>query len=439
MSIKISAKHFVKSHSHIVFKDVDGIIRAVNGLTLSVEAEGTDFKTVLQAIIADNRHILVKAGVYLVNSTIDLSGKKGLIIEGESYQWGHQLTDKGTVLRLNANVDMFKIDNTALGAPQNNPVGVIIKNLQLDGNVRGGLTSGRGIYAKNVGSLRIEHCHIHSFAGNGVHLEFCMDVRIEGNSIGGCDTSGSHTATAKTNGTWIPNNYGVYVDSGYVIWIRGNGIWHNVKSGIYVTNTLGVLENLYIDRNNIVWNDEHGIFIERKSAANKLWFIHIADNTIDEEWNHGLYAKDSIGTSNWDLNLFVLSNQFVGSNRAGAAVDTNFGIAIEGYSTTYRACGVELVGNIATDPFGRNQGSLKLTNVDGIRVTSCGFNRLPVITGTVSHTLSQIAAPAPSGGLPYYTTLPTTPPANSVVLYYDGTSYYIAAYVAGVWKKVAIT
>jgi hypothetical protein len=304
--------------------------------------------------------------------------------------------------------------------------------------VRAGLTAGRGIYANYVGSLRIEGCHIHSFAESGLHLVYCMDVRIENCSIGGCDKTGSHTAANKSAGKWIPNLYGIQIDGGYCIWIRNNGIWHNVKSGIYIHNAVNkVTENIYIQGNNIVWNDEHGIFIERKTGS-ALYWLHIEGNTIDEEYYHGLYVKNTVASA-WGINLFVVGNQFVSSNRAGAAVDTNFGVCIEGYSTTYTTQGIEIVGNIITDIFGRNQGTLKLLYVDGIRVTGVGMNRLPVMSDVVNQTLSQLTSPSAFGGLPYYTTLPASAPANSVILYYDGTNYKICAYLAGAWKCATLT
>ena len=346
-----------KEGSYFFAKDSNG----------KIAFSGDDIATVAQNVIdalPDGGKVVFKRGLYVFYSPLNITMQKAITISGETLFWGHQTEGKGTIFRKNFNGDLIRIFRAGSPNPQDSPMSVTIENLELDGARRKGYT-GNGIYAYHVGSLRIRNCFIHSFDGCGIYLEFVMDVRIENCAIGGCDTSNQHTTTKISEGTWLPNNIGIYVNGGWVIWIVQNGIWHNKEEGIKLTTESMWLENVWIQSNNIVWNGYNdygaGINITKVTGSNPLWWIHILDNVIDENGVYGIYAQGNL------TDLWIVNNQFVGNGRF-KGTNTPWAIYLRGESSTYKMAGIEIYRNTITDKWNTGQKSISFDYVDGIRI-----------------------------------------------------------------------
>lgn len=425
--------------SVIIFKKNDYAV-AIDGYTKQKIIESTSHGSVLAEAVNQitdiGGKIFIQKGIYDIDEIIDLSGKKCITIEGESAGLGVNLYNNGVILRLQNNDGIFKIDNSSIGEPQNNPAAITFRNLQLDGNRQNGF-SGDGFYLKWAGYVTIEKCHVYRFDGRGIYAEYNKSLRVQNCLFSGQTTANEHTSTAIENGIWIPNNVNIEINSGYVIWITHCSLGGAVSHGILLHNQAGkVLENIDIISNVITWNDEYGIKIERKSSAT-LWYINVIRNVIDENGKDGLNVTDAVGGSIWPLGLKVVANQFVSNSRSASGY---YGLYLKGYDADNFIAGGEIIGNNMADPFGNGQNPLYIDNVDGIRAVGNAMNALPALgTNAKNVIIDDISAPQPYGGLPYYTSLPSSAFKGATIFYYDGSSYYIAVYDGSTWKKVQLT
>jgi len=428
---------FPHEFSYIVYQK-DGQYYAKNGLTGVIEYIDSDASNVINYAIGNLQNggiVLIREGTYIITRPIDLSLKKNVTLMGISEQYGHVPSFSGTVLKLGASIDsMIKIDNsswgTDQGGAQNNPANVVIKNLLLYGNREANYTA-HGIFMNIAGGVVIDGVGIFNFAGAGIYATKSKVDLIKNCSIGGAKTSTSHN-TSEIGSVWFPNDYGIYLDGvGAHFIIDKCVIAHNINDGIYITNKSSHVEDVWIHETGIYWNDGSGINIDRQTT-NTLWLIHVLDNIIDENINHGIIISNN-HNSNWGLGLYVNNTQIVGNGRG---LD-KYGI----YFTSlynYIIAGVYLVNLNIFDTLYNKQRSIKIDHVDGIHIVGGGYSPMPEIINSVNVNIGNIGIPNPIGGLPVYESLPATSLKGATVIYYDGTNYKICSYLDG-WKCAVLS
>jgi len=378
--------------------------------------------------------VLLKAGTYIITTPIDLSLTKNITLMGVSAQYGHVPSFSGTVLKLGASIDaMIKIDNSAWGTgtatAQNNPCNNTIKNLLLYGNREAGYTA-HGIYMNVVGGGIIDGVGIFDFAGAGIYATQSKIDAIINSAIGGAETSATAHTTSEIGSTWFPNNYGIYLDGvGAHFIINKCSIAHNEEDGIYITNVADVTEDVWVSDTGIYWNDGAGININNKTG-NAFWFIHVNDSIVDENLNNGILVQNNSG-STWGLNLLLANTQLIGNGRGNTSA---YGMYITS-TTGYTVQGIYITNIISIDPIYNAQQSIYINYVNGIDIIGGGYGTAPVMTSNSSQVnIGNVATPYTSGGLPFYTSLPTGAFTGEVVLYYNGTNYQICAYLGGAWQ-----
>ena len=382
--------------------------------------------------------VQLEAGIYTITAPIDLSLKKNITLMGVSKQYGIVPSFDGTILKLGASMNaMININNSAWGTgtatAQNNPSNIVIKNLLLYGNRESGYTA-HGIYMNVVGGAIIDGVGIFNFAGAGIYATQSKQDAIINSSIGGAVAGAAHS-TSNIGSTWFPNNYGLYLDGvGAHFIIDKCSISHNMDDGIYITNASYTTEDVWITNTGIYWNDGAGININRQSS-NNIWFIHVNDSIVDENLNHGILVQNNYG-STWPFSLFIGNVQTVGNGRGNSSI---YGVYITS-STGYQIEGIFITNLASSDPVYNAQQSIYINYVNGISVVGGSLGTSPVVTSnSVYVNIGNIGTPYQSGGLPFYTSLPTGAFTGETVLYYNGTNYEICAYVGGGWKCATIS
>lgn len=205
---------------------VDGSdFKARDGVDGKIDYSGTNAATVIQAAIdaspSTGFRIYVTEGDYIIDATLDFSGKKNFVFEGASCPW----RDYGTRIYLqdaadctmikkveaSKDYDSFTFRDLQLYANQENQTSANIDALQFEKVRRFWLDRVRIFYAKrdgirtsNVDVFWITNCEVLGCVGNGIGMmDFTADGFIRGCSVGNCTGDGIHLEGASSGDTTI--------------------------------------------------------------------------------------------------------------------------------------------------------------------------------------------------------------------------------------------
>jgi len=238
--IYITPQSFAEPYSYIVFKDADGLAKVKDGMTGQVVYASSDDASAIQYAVnalTSGGRILIKRGIYLIRSTIIISNP-AVYIEGETLGWN----DNGTILRLDADVDMIVYD----GVDSHKFFGGI-RSIYLDGNGR----KGKGIWIKGYFSdIHFEDMVVNHFGDTGILFmpdsgKAVWNVWIVNSLIEGCSNYGGiafKSPSAAVDRVRIisvhlsGNTYGIYNDKSntYRVEVIGGSIEQNVYHGIFI-------------------------------------------------------------------------------------------------------------------------------------------------------------------------------------------------------------
>jgi parallel beta-helix repeat protein len=267
------------------------------------------------AIGATGGKIVLLEGIYNISNSIDFSGCGAISLQGAgmSTDWKY---NKGTILKLANGVNKPIIVKTEPIWAQDYISPISITNIMIDGNRLSNANSAcDGIIFTNVAHSVIRDVGIFRCYNAAIHLKQCYGVTIDNCTLGGCDSSGTHTNGAIIAGTWVPNGYGIYIDSSPDNRISNCYIWHNSIDGIYATTAydFAATENLVINACSLNWNDGCGVKLIK--GTNALWVGRIFNSHLDENGTYGLYVSGNV--TNWK----IIGCNFFGNQRI-AGTDT---------------------------------------------------------------------------------------------------------------------
>lgn len=371
--------------NYVIFR-YQNKIYARNGNTEEIDYIGIDESTVIGKSIDaldDGNKIFIRNGIYTIDSTI-LYQKDRIVIEGEG---------QGTILKLadNANIDI-------LSAGRRNNLGIIIRNLTIDGNKTNNI-SGRGLvftgYYSVLDNILIKNC-----AGNGFDAEvpigstesmvdnFVHDIRVTD-----CNGTGFSWGTMRGGrGTdnYLQNiiswgNGGDGIDLypaaiyGWNINSYGNGGHGTIIRGAYTRIT--ILES--------AGNGGHGVRLYRngcwksvivaaRSFNNSRTSAGICDGFIldgDGQWQTG--QASLIGCMAWDEQTSKTQNWGV---NASYQADASRSVVIGGsFSGNIQTKGIAVHGNQL-----RAKNTNTLFENSGQAIIAAGSTNIDVAHGLVA-------------------------------------------------------
>jgi hypothetical protein len=266
-----------------------------------VDASGKgQFKTIQDALNAGKKRIFVRAGTYVISSSITITSDD-IFITGESRT--------ETVLQFSSSVssDIPMID---IGDNVTSYENFLVKNLTLDGNRSNQSTATNGIRVRLSSILSLEDCILKNFEGNAVYL------------MGGANY------WYIQNNVFEDNDYNVYVEASTTAitsngWIFGN--FMNVTSSGKTTCSILTTGSSYIFilNNNIIYNSYAIEVLGHNNFAS--WLIKIANNhfsplfsaTEDLDSNIAILLSKNSKTfaPKW---VVIAVNTFTDSNRSNA-------------------------------------------------------------------------------------------------------------------------
>lgn len=292
----------------------NGHVWAENGDGKTID-HGTDASTVIQAahdsISSEGGKILLKSGIYILNSAINIT-QRAVTIEGENI--GHvyaPLTEYDGVRFIlgNPTIDGFVIDGGA---------GYFhLHHVFFGSTDAGGQTAGSCI--KIIGGC--PHVNLHNIYANGIyelvrsyaHALFFQDSISDlywngGGAVvlTGDNQSTIRNVTAVSNGG--PPDFGIKI-TGADASITGTRIIDNVfrdcNTGIDIDIGTATVQNMIISRNFIVNYVDKGIYIRPMQAGGIFFRSIIAENIIQGDYvnsTYGIYADGGAGAL-WNLLL----------------------------------------------------------------------------------------------------------------------------------------
>jgi len=194
------------SFSYIIYKE-GNMVRAEDAKG-NVEFEGADAATVIKAAadaIPNGGRIVLKPGIYLINSMIEISSK-AVLLEGESLSYKEDY-GVSAILRANASIDyIIKITGQWTS----------LEKLVIDGNYKAG-----GVHLGALDNY-IFRCFIFHCSQYGVYLaginQWVEDCWIEWNPIGMKTLDNSKVL----GNHFVENDQSVSISGGRNVWVVNN-------------------------------------------------------------------------------------------------------------------------------------------------------------------------------------------------------------------------
>jgi hypothetical protein len=304
-TITIEPNSFQTEASYVIFTD-GTTIKARNGATGAIDYSGTNASAVIQSAInalTSGGKIFIKAGTYLINSTLYLGNN--LVLAGEGID--------ATVLKLadGANVDI--IQNANFGVRNN--YNIVVTDLTLDGNRANNPSAGNGIYGAFARSLffnlKIQNCpnyairltgfatgdagrSYNTYISHSVIQSNVNGVRFEigTTGVGACDNYVHYNIFAR-NGN---NQIEVYQVSdieiiGNHFFSAGQGLGLALGVAVYGwSSDIRVISNTFenLDKEAILFDATNNYISNSLIIGNNIWDVGKAtNNTYD-----AIYLKD---------------------------------------------------------------------------------------------------------------------------------------------------
>jgi len=371
--------YIVIQPSYVIFKR-GNVILAKNGETGEIEFSGTDAATVIQSAIdalgTQGGKIFVKAGTYEIDKSINITKDK-VVLQGE----GHN-----TIIKLKDAV------NTYMALIHVKANHVLIANLQVDGN-KANQTVGNqtGIYFEGTSDSHL--------TGNHVRGVYVHDTRYVGaNKIMGAGIQFDYSDRSSAIGNYCErcghNGIEFWLDSEYAL--IANNICKDCHEGVEIKGTgslngaiVGNLvegsevvsiavdagpENIAVVGNSIRNQKSETFYTILLKGKNLVCVGNVIRSSSDGGiWAHGGGYKGGFVIANNAIYDVAKHGIFVEYNYDGGAIVGNFiespdrentgnydGIYVLGYSATYHAEDIILLGNLITNEAGK-------TVRDGIR------------------------------------------------------------------------
>ncbi len=316
----IEAGSNVDTASYIIFQD-SGIIYAKNGTTGKIDFSGTDASTVIQGAIdvlnvGNNTgsgyggKIFIKAGGYIINSTIDL--KSQIILEGEDMQ--------RTVLSGNdQNVTILKANGTS-----SIPVYYIgLRNLAIMGGNTGFL--GNWFIFGHMENIRVSSHVIGNGYGislNDSYMNNFMNVESRFNNIGIISNGQSNNLTFTH--CWFNNNniYGIYITDGQSIHLIGCNVEYNKSYGVLFSGIWGGRISGYFENNG--YNNSSGektqIKLVQTSASSRKCYGIIIDGFYMNGTGAGLPSQYGIVLATNGADYITIGEGYIWAHSSASIV-----------------------------------------------------------------------------------------------------------------------
>jgi len=305
---------------YIIFIE-DGVVKAKNGQTGEIEFSDEDAATVIQQAIENGKHIYIKPGLYLINSTIELEDM--VTIEGAGVGY---YAKAPTILKATGDMTLLLADGKA---------GITIRGLYLDGgnysvipiHFKGGdgrhlveqntirFTSDIGIYANYeapgvfdtlwIMKNRIIDC------GVGIQLADVPLAWIIGNDIPGSTSAGAAVYLLNCDRSFVAfNNIDTGNGTGLLMYnceycrVIGNNIWNFQHLGIYLYG-----------------GSHHNIFVGNNIYSNALAGGD-RDNVYITESDYNTFIGNEVrgGSPRYQINLWDADYNIIALNNVAAGV-----------------------------------------------------------------------------------------------------------------------
>jgi len=336
----LSIENLQATASYIIWTDGNGNYYAMNGTTELIEFSGTNASWVIQSCVdalpTSGGEIFFKVGKYNIDKTIDLSGKRGIKIIGESCvrPGSNTFEGIGVELKTTRNIGILTKTENA-GTPEADRTYVWVEGISFIGTETG-TTSTSLLYFSTNENVYVKDCILTHNLGNGLYLSACERV-ILWNVEAGYNT-----------------NNGVILSGGQFLMIDGM-FYNNGGDGIYLKST-GTIYNTY------AFGNKHGFEVDAGSGRIVFYNARATSNN----WN-GFYIK----ANRTELySCYALNNDQGGHGSSGCYIDASYVKIIGGSFVDDQTPKTQNYGIYFTSSATNN--IVEFTNLEGNQVGAVG-------------------------------------------------------------------
>jgi len=392
--VKNSVTSFTQDGTGAVERGMEDKLREV----VSVKDFGADpantaeqNTTAFQAAVDSGaKHILIPAGVYLINS-IDVSNSRGLTIEGEGHGELGQ-TDGTAYLKLASNVSMFVIAGDNVSVTR---IGITFKHIHFDGdasNLAGGTCFDISQLARRI---YIQYCYVAAFRDYGlkavnvggifIHQTdiFNCGVDIYGDTMADSGVTGGQTGSGAGLGApWITENIHLTGFSGNTNFIEHRPNF-GYKRGVRISGNVTRVSFIggYCDQ-----NLEGGFLLEDNCTAINIIGMQIFDNGTTAAKKPAIQITTTQIGAGFQKNggIQIIGNSIFDRETGTASERQDIGIDMSTLSMTNAA-----KITIANNNF--NGQSVPISTLTGVAASKANINNNVGIKTQLSGTVSGVA------------------------------------------------